>query len=152
MISKYMLKIFVFTIFTSLAAAGNAFAIQQHIGLEGFYVHQIGHLFFTAAMVYIYIVLRKPAASRLKGWRYIRHAAVFFILWNIDALTSHFLEGLSRQVQSAVTNTDVSLNSLKTYIYYITRLIEYFLLVPAFVLMAIGIYKIRKQLEKESVA
>ena len=145
-----MLKTSAFTILIFLSAAGNAFAIQQHIGLEGFYVHQIGHLFFLAAMVYIYIVLKRPAASKLEGWRYIRYAAVFFILWNIDAFISHLLEGLSREVDGAITSTAVYLISFKVYIYYITRLIEYFFLVPAFVLMATGIYKIRKQLERES--
>lgn len=133
-----------------LLNAGNAFAIQEHQGAEGFYVHQIGHIFFTAAMVYIYIVLKKPAASMLEGWRYIRFAAVFFILWNMDTLVSHLLEGLSKEVQASISPTAVTLNSLKTTIYYLTRQIEYLFLVPAFVLMAIGTYKIRKQLEKES--
>ena len=138
--------VFLFILFN----AGDAFAIQEHQGAEGFYVHQIGHIFFTAAMIYIYIVLKKPAASMLKGWTYIRFAAVFFILWNIDALVSHLLEGLSKEVQASISPSAVTLSSLKTTVYYLTRLIEYFLLVPAFVMMAIGAYKIRKQLEKES--
>ena len=133
-----------------LLNAGNAFAIQEHQGAEGFYVHQIGHLFFIAAMVYIYVVLKKPAASTLEGWKYIRFAAVFFLLWNIDALISHVLDGLSKDVQDSIGPTSVNLESFKASIYYLTRLVEYFLLVPAFVLMAIGTYKIRKQLEKES--
>lgn len=131
-----------------LLNAGNAFAIQEHQGAEGFYVHQIGHVFFIAAMVYIYIVLKKPSASMLEGWKYIRFAAVFFILWNTDALVSHLLEGLSKEVQDSISPTAVTLGSLKATIYYLSRLVEYFLLVPAFVMMAIGTNKIRKQLEK----
>lgn len=138
--------------FFILFNAGDAFAIQEHKGAEGFYVHQIGHLFFIAAMVYIYVVLKKPAASMLEGWKYIRYAAVFFILWNTDALVSHLLEGLSKQVQDSIGSKAVTINSLKTSVYYLTRLVEYFLLVPAFVMMATGTYKIRKQLEKESPA
>ena len=138
--------VFLFILFN----AGDAFAIQEHQGAEGFYVHQIGHLFFIAAMLYIYVVLKKPAASMLEGWKYIRFAAIFFIIWNTDALVSHLLEGLSQEVQDSISSKAVMLSSLKTTVYYLTRLIEYFLLVPAFVLMAIGAYKIRKQLEKES--
>jgi len=101
-------------------------------------------------MVYIYIVLKKPTASKLEGWRYIRFAAIFFILWNTDAFVSHLLEGLSKEVQESISSTAVTIDSLKTSVYYLTRLVEYFLLVPAFVMMAIGTYRIRKQLEKES--
>lgn len=138
--------VFLFILFN----AGDAFAIQEHQGVEGFYVHQIGHLFFIAAMVYIYIVLKKPAASMLEGWKYIRYAAIFFILWNIDAFISHLLDGLSKEVEVSKSSTAVTISSFKTAVYYLTRLTEYFLLVPAFVMMAFGTYKIRKQLEKES--
>jgi hypothetical protein len=147
---KSMLRIIPLAAVIFFSTTGSAFAIQAHEGFEGFYVHQIGHVFFMSAMAYIYIVLRRPAASNLEGWRFIRYAAVLFFLWNTDTLISHFLDTFTRQVKEAVSPTEIAFSSVQASLFYLTRVIEYFLLVPAFVMMCVGVYKIRKQLERES--
>ena len=67
-------------------------ATQGHSGVEGVLVHQFAHLFFVFSMGTFIYWLRKRGLVRMAGWRYLQYSALFFILWNIDAFTVHFLE------------------------------------------------------------
>jgi hypothetical protein len=76
-----------FFFFPSVAAA-----TQGHGGPEGLYVHQMAHLFFTFAMGSLIYWLRTRRLVAQAGWRLIQYSALFFMLWNLDAFTVHFLE------------------------------------------------------------
>lgn len=69
-----------------------ALAVQEHGAPEGLYTHQGAHLFFVASMGLLIYWLRQRLLVREAGWRYIQYAALFFILWNIDAFTAHLLD------------------------------------------------------------
>ena len=78
-----------------LVFPGETAATQVHVPSEGLYVHQIGHLFFAAAMGLLLYWLRARQLVRTRGWRLIQLATFFFILWNIDAFAVHILDDRS---------------------------------------------------------
>lgn len=70
----------------------SALATQGHGGIEGVWVHQFAHLFFLFSMALLIFWLRQAGLVREPGWRYIQYAAVFFMIWNMDAVLVHFLD------------------------------------------------------------
>lgn len=75
-----------------LFSAHPALATQTHGGPEGLYVHQLAHLFFIISMGSLDFWLRQRNLVLEPGWKYIQLAAILFILWNIDAMTVHFMD------------------------------------------------------------
>jgi len=70
----------------------SALAVQEHGAPEGLYTHQGAHLFFVASLGLLIYRLRQRQLVREAGWRWIQYAALFFILWNIDAFTAHLMD------------------------------------------------------------
>jgi hypothetical protein len=132
-----------------LADAGSAWAVQPHTGPEGYYAHQAAHLLFICSMVYLIVLLGKPALKRLSGWQYIRLASLFFLLWNVDAFISHVAEWLMVPREEYISGSWMLVDDLKSEVYYVTRLIEYFFLVPAFLFMALGVRRLKGEIERE---
>ena len=132
-----------------LADAGSAWAVQPHTGPEGYYAHQSAHLLFMVSMVYLIVLLGKPALRRLSGWQYIRLASFFFLLWNVDAFISHIMEWLMVPREKYFSGSWMLVEDLKSEVYYVTRVIEYFFLVPAFLFMALGVRRLKGQIERE---
>lgn len=71
----------------------HAEAFQIHPASEGLWAHQIAHLFFLLSMGGLIYWLRARNLVRETGWRRIQYAALLFILWNIDAMFVHYLDG-----------------------------------------------------------
>ncbi|MGE5257037.1 MAG: hypothetical protein ACM3KE_10215, partial [Hyphomicrobiales bacterium] len=69
-----------------------ALAGQEHGAAEGVYMPQGALVFFIASMGLLIYWLRQRQLVRETGWRYIQYAALFFILWNLDAFTAHLLD------------------------------------------------------------
>jgi hypothetical protein len=69
-----------------------AIATQTHGGIEGVVVHQIAHIVFIGAMALLIYWLRQHELVINLGWRRIQYAALFFILWNINAFFVHLIE------------------------------------------------------------
>ncbi|MHB8173824.1 MAG: hypothetical protein ACYDFU_05130 [Nitrospirota bacterium] len=131
-----------------LADAGSAWAVQRHPGDEGFYAHIIAHLFLIASMVYLVIALGKPAL-RLSGWKLIRLSSFFFLLWNVDVLITHITGWLMVPRGHYFSGSLMLVEDLKTELYYVTRLIEYFFLLPTFIFMALGLRRLETELKRE---
>lgn len=119
-----------------------AFCLQVHGGNEGLYVHQMAHLFFMAAMVFLsYILFRHPLGHG-KGWTYLKFSLLFFFIWNINALTTHALE--LEIPHDAMIQEDLLPHSLcipltfKAYIYYIGKF-DHLLCVPAMFCLAMAL-------------
>ncbi len=66
-------------------------AIQGHGGPEGLYGHQLAHIFFVISMGLLIYWLRRWELVRQTGWSHIQSAALFFILWNLDAFAAHMM-------------------------------------------------------------
>ncbi len=105
-----------------------AFATQMHTHSEGILVHQVGHIFFLISMVILYVTIHGKALQNERGWRAIQLSALFFTLWNLDALAVHFLDNQSGWIETRILSIweiDVSTvsNALHlTLIYYVMRL------------------------------
>lgn len=120
-------------------------ATQGHAGIEGVWVHQFAHLFFLFSMGLLIFWLRQAELVKEPGWRYIQYAAVFFILWNVDAFLVHFLD--EQRMAVAVTPfsawhvridaTGGGGNWLPT-LYYLAKL-DHLLCVPAMACLMLGL-------------
>jgi hypothetical protein len=125
-------------------------ATQGHAGVEGVHVHQFAHLFFVFSMGTFIYWLRKRGLVRMAGWRYLQYSALFFILWNIDAFTVHFLEEqLEAVTVSKVDALHIIISAPEGYgwlevIYYLAKL-DHLLCVPAMVLLYLALKNILRE-------
>jgi hypothetical protein len=129
-----------------------AFAVQEHGAPEGIYSHQGAHLFFIASMGLLIFWLRQRRLVREAGWRYIQYAALFFILWNLDAFTAHFLDEQSGILDTAMAGPGKirieigeGLSAL-AWLYYIAKL-DHLLCVPAMGFLYAGLRRLLKDAE-----
>ena len=124
--------------------AGSALATQTHGQPEGLYVHQMAHVFFIISMGILEFWLRQRNLVKEPGWKYIQIAAVLFILWNLFALTAHFLDEQTEILQI----TKINLWQVKViaaegyhklvYVYYLVKL-DHLLCVPAMICLYLGL-------------
>ncbi len=83
-----MFQFFLFLVLTVLPE--NAWAVQGHGAPEGLYVHQLAHIFYSAALCYLIWDVQR-SKFRSMGWRYLQVFCVLMILWNALAFTGHIL-------------------------------------------------------------
>ncbi len=86
-------KINAFALFLGIAlllAPDQAWALQSHGATESIYVHQLAHLFYSAALGYLFWDVGRNAFPG-KGWRYLQIFCVLMILWNLVAFSGHWL-------------------------------------------------------------
>jgi len=121
-----------------------AHATQLHASSEGIITHQVGHFFFLLSMVALIFTVTGKRLNTQKGWRLIQYSAFFFILWNLDAITAHFLDN---QIH-AVKIENLSLMQIRvvaqngstflSWVYYILKL-DHLLCVPAMLFLYRGL-------------
>jgi hypothetical protein len=134
-------------LFIWLFLPATAYATQTHGGLEGLYVHQIAHLFFTLSMGLLIYWLRKRGLVTRKGWRYIQYAALFFIAWNLDAFFSHWLLEQSGFISvENIQGVQMRITLVKGHrwlaeIYYLTKF-DHLLCVPAMLFLLLGLRRL----------
>ena len=127
-----------------------ALAIQGHGGVEGVYAHQLAHLFFIVSMGSLIYWLRQRGLVRESGWKYIQYSAFFFILWNLDAITIHFLDDQFDIIQTErigvwqIQINDIFNNDHLKILYYFARL-DHLLCVPAIFFLYIGLKRLLKE-------
>jgi hypothetical protein len=116
-----------------------ALALQPHGQPEGLYVHQLAHILFAVAMMFLLYHLRK---EQLPGLRWFTWAGILFILWNLNALVGHTAEVYVEPRDFLGDPTDLSRRLLMSgpapWIYYATKL-DHLILVPAFILLYFGL-------------
>ena len=132
-----------------LSSATDALAIQQHPGVEGYFVHQFSHVIFAAAMGYVMIALKRSPAVRHAGWRLVRYAAFFFMLWNADAFLSHAAGSKVERAGGYIEGAAIQLKDIPSNVYYVTGLLENIFLVAAFLLLAVGLNRLYMHLKSE---
>lgn len=137
-------------ILTSLAQP--VWATQAHGAPEGLYVHQFSHLFFIFAMAILIYWLRSRGLVRQSGWRYLQYAALFFILWSMDAFLVHLLDEQFKLV--AVTRTgpwQLRLDTPEGFaflapLYYLLKL-DHLICVPGLFFLYLGICRLSRETE-----
>ncbi|MBW2435580.1 MAG: hypothetical protein JRF36_18370 [Deltaproteobacteria bacterium] len=135
-----------------LIIAEPAFATQAHSAPEGLYAHQLAHIFFIISMGVLIYWLRARQLVQSAGWRYIQYAALFFILWNLDAFIVHLLEeqlaviDIQRinpwQIHITASNHSKAL----VWLYYFAKF-DHLLCVPALLLLYFGLRRLIKTTE-----
>lgn len=127
-----------------------AAATQGHSGVEGVYVHQLAHLYFTFSMGTLIYWIRRRELILEKGWRYIQYSALFFILWNMDAFAVHFLDEQISAVSISMKDPFHIQISTGTgaewirYFYYLAKL-DHLLCVPALIFLYLALRSLLRE-------
>ena len=133
-----------------LVYAEPALATQAHSAPEGLYAHQLAHIFFISSMGVLIYWLRERRLIKAVGWRYIQYAALFFILWNIDAFFVHFLEEQQNLINLQQIDhwhlqlTAVNGSKTLVWLYYAAKL-DHLLCVPALLFLYFGLRRLLKE-------
>ncbi|MFO7839045.1 MAG: hypothetical protein R6X08_06075 [Desulfosalsimonadaceae bacterium] len=138
-----------FTVLASFlaATAGPAAATQTHGPPEGLYVHQFSHLFFIVAMAILIYWLRSRRLVQETGWRHIQFAALFFLLWSLDAFFVHILDEqilLVKATRAGPWRIHLSLPegySWLAFVYYPLKL-DHLLCVPGLFFLYTGVRRL----------
>jgi len=135
-----------------LIIAEPAFATQAHSAPEGLYAHQLAHIFFIISMGILIYGLRARRLVQSAGWRYIQYAALFFILWNLDAFTVHLLEEQLAIIDIQRTNiwqiniTAPDHSNALVWLYYFAKF-DHLLCVPALLFLYFGLRRLLDKTE-----
>ncbi|WP_321494666.1 hypothetical protein [uncultured Desulfobacter sp.] len=122
------LRLIAFFVLLVLGLPCPVLATQMHGQTEGILVHQVGHFFFLISMVILYITIHRRGLNKKKEWRAFQYSALFFVLWNLDAIIVHFLDnqsGLIRTQIFSVGQIDIktlSVSHRPALLYYFMRL------------------------------
>ena len=118
----------------------NAWALQSHGAPEGLYVHQMAHVFFFFALVYLYWDIRRSSFSG-KGWVYLKVFCVFMLIWNIVAFVGH---AVALHIDAHIIPASGYLHSriqgpitLHKVVFFITKF-DHVLAVPALFFLYVG--------------
>jgi hypothetical protein len=117
-------------------------ALITHGHPEGLYVHQIAHLLFAGAMVFLIYMIRRESLQKVPGFRALIWAGLFFIGWNLDAFVGHLAEVWISEQAFLGHPTDLArrlrMTDLTAWVYYVTKM-DHLILVPAFYLFYRGL-------------
>ena len=132
-----------------------ALATQVHNAPEGLYAHQLAHIFFIISMGVLIYWLRERKLVQVVGWRYIQYAALFFILWNVDAFGVHMLEeqiaviDVRRIDPWKLSITAANHSDVLIWFYYAAKL-DHLLCVPALLLLYFGLRRLLKDTDDKA--
>lgn len=147
---SYVSRVSFCLILLMFGMAHPAGATQVHAEPEGLWAHQIAHLFFIISMGILIYWLREWKLVQEKGWRLVQYSALFFILWNIDAIIVHHLDQMGdtfRTINAGTWHASISMNSDSSglaFLYYIVKL-DHLLSVPAVFFLYTGLRQLLKQ-------
>lgn len=131
-----------------------AHATQVHLGQEGLYAHQIAHVFFIFALATLIYWLRGRKLVRESGWRFVQYAAFFFILWNLDAILVHYLDGRNDLLETINAGTwSASIHLLEGHwllavVYYVGKM-DHLLCVPGIIFLYAGLRQLLKRARED---
>ncbi len=139
-----------------LFIAQPALATQAHSAPEGLYAHQLAHIFFIVSMGVLIYWLRARQLVKMVGWRHIQYAALFFILWNMDAFCVHLLEEQIALVEvqrldgwQIRISTSPNAGRPIGWLYYAAKL-DHLLCVPALLFLYSGLKRLLKETDPKS--
>lgn len=140
--STYFAHIGVLTLLILISLPAEAWALQSHGAPEGRYVHQMAHLLFTGALLYLYWHTRQTPVLASRGWKYLQVFCILFACWNILAFVGH--ETFVQLASSDFTSTNgwkERINgpiTLQKLVYFITKM-DHLLYVPALAALVISL-------------
>ncbi len=142
--------LFLLTVF--LIFPDQAHALQSHAAPEGIYVHQLAHIFFLAALCYLFWDIRRSSFPG-KGWRFLQIFCIFMVLWNIVAFTGHWVGESIEATDIIESNGYLSSKiagpiTLRKLVYYFTKL-DHIFSVPAMFFLYLSLRSLYLEICKE---
>lgn len=128
-------------------------AVQVHGPPEGVIVHLLGHVFFTAALLFLIYILSKYPIDSSKAWKYFKISIFFWLIWNIDTFMEHIL-ALRLPKEAILTGTDMIHRrlagpfDLERILFYIGQF-DHFLCVPAMWSLSMSLRHFCKRVEAQ---
>lgn len=124
-------------------APSSAWAVQAHGGPEGYLVHQMGHLFLGAALIFLLHLLRQRPPGTGKPWRHLQLSLLLFLLWDLDTMAIHWLtERLPNEAFIAgatLAGDRVLLPASWPWLFYYVGSLDHLLCVPAAWFLALSL-------------
>lgn len=119
---------------------------------QGSYVHQMAHLVFAVAMIFLIYEIKRGELRGVPGFRCLVWACVLLAVWNVDAIIGHALdwtltspiilgEGLDRRLL---------MENWHSWAYYITKINHFLLLPPAIYFFYRSLKRFSQRSESES--
>jgi len=130
-----------------------SWAIQTHGDPEGLYAHQLGHVFFLIAMVYVCWQIWRQGLTSKPGFPRLFWACILFGAWNILTFIGHIAEerldpgAIDRQ--AGYFWRTLHITDLNGLLFYLAKL-DHLLLVPAFLMFYLALRAFRRQQLKVS--
>jgi hypothetical protein len=112
----------------------------------------MAHVFFAFSMGTLIYWLREHKLTTNSGWRYVQYGALFFILWNLDAMVAHYLENLAdlgdhfEVINAGSWHSRIHLPGVDraVLLYYLVKF-DHILTIPGVMLLYIGLRQLLKQ-------
>ena len=149
---KHLTDITVLVLFIFLFLPSRALAVQVHGPPEGFIVHLMGHMFFTASLGFLIYILHKYPLDRSPAWTYFKVSIFFWLVWNLDTFLVHILSArLPRD--AIITGPHLVYSKLKgpfdleRIMYYFGKF-DHFLCVPAMYCLAMSLKNFCQMVER----
>lgn len=134
--------------------AGSAEATQTHGNPEGLYVHQLSHIFFLFSMGLLIYWIRTRGLTAEIGWRYIQYAAALFMIWTMDAFSTHLLDEHFEWIhvtRAGPWTINIEANHPLTAVAYYLAKMDHLWSVPALLFMFLGLKRLNRDSEKKQV-
>lgn len=122
------------TLLLTVFCPASSWALQSHGPPEGLYVHQMAHVLFISGLGYLFWDIRRNQFTS-RGWHYLQIFCVCMLVWNIVALSGHWVEislqdaDLNRTGGYLSTRFEPPLTPLKL-LFFILKL-DHLVIVPA---------------------
>jgi len=131
-----------------------ALAIQPHGPPEGLYVHQMAHVLFAGAMLFLIFLVQRRGLLKITGFRLLIWACGLLVLWNLDAFLGHlaevFLSPQAFRGQEGNFSQRLCMSGLESWVYYFAKM-DHLILVPAFYLLYRGLNALAQTHEIEEI-
>lgn len=116
-----------------LSQPGAAAAANFLWETQGSYVHQMAHLVFAVAMIFLISEIRRGELRGVPGFRSLVWACGLLALWNVDAVVGHSLDWslASPIIMGEGLDRRLLMENWHSWAYYITKITHFALLPPA---------------------
>jgi hypothetical protein len=109
-------------------------AIELLWETQGSYVHQMAHLLFAIAMIFLIYEIRRGELRGMPGFRSLIWACALLVWWNLDATVGHALDWSLKNPVILGTGLDrrILMENAHIWAYYVTKITHFLIIIPAF--------------------
>ncbi len=115
--SSHLLHILIIVIISCILYPKSCYAFQEHGAKEGLYIHQLAHVCFGSAMLWLFFMIKKSAFWLKKWWKAIAIGGLGLAFWNVMTFVGHLLGPYNVYCH----NESVTSNNGLFWLWYITK-------------------------------